>query len=53
VLREVQRVQLAPVDEAPVVVAQIDPLANAGGAPAAVVASEPAAETAEAGPRPT
>ncbi len=28
VLREVQRVQLAPVDEAPLVVAEIDPLAN-------------------------
>ena len=47
VLREVQRVQLAPVDEAPVVVAQIDPLADAGVAPSAVVASEPAADTAE------
>ena len=33
VLREVQRVQLSPVDEAPVVVAQIDPLAGAGTAP--------------------
>ncbi|AZL60869.1 helix-turn-helix domain-containing protein [Tabrizicola piscis] len=32
VLQEVQRVQLAPVDEAPTVVAQIDPLANAGDA---------------------
>jgi cytoskeletal protein RodZ len=30
VLQEVQRVQLAPVEEAPTVVAQIDPLANAG-----------------------
>ena len=28
VLREVQRVQLAPVDEAPLVVAEVDPLAN-------------------------
>lgn len=28
VLREVQRVQLAPVDEAPLVVAEMDPLAN-------------------------
>ena len=28
VLREVQRVQLAPVDEAPVVVAEVDPLSN-------------------------
>jgi hypothetical protein len=35
------------VDEAPVVVAQIDPLADAGASPAAVVASEAAAETAE------
>ena len=33
VLREVQRVQLSPVDEAPIVVAQIDPLAGAGTAP--------------------
>ena len=35
VLREVQRVQLSPVDEAPVVVAQIDPLDGAGVAPVA------------------
>ncbi|WP_151720662.1 helix-turn-helix domain-containing protein [Gemmobacter serpentinus] len=28
VLREVQRVQLAPVDEAPLVVAEVDPLSN-------------------------
>jgi hypothetical protein len=28
ILQEVQRVQLAPVDEAPAVVAQIDPLAS-------------------------
>lgn len=28
VLREVQRVQLAPVDEAPMVVAEVDPLSN-------------------------
>lgn len=41
VLREVQRVQLAPVDEAPLVVAQIDPLAGAGVAPSSVVAAEP------------
>ncbi|MFZ1471040.1 MAG: RodZ domain-containing protein [Paracoccaceae bacterium] len=34
VLREVQRVQLAPVDEAPAVVAQIDPLSGATMAPA-------------------
>ncbi len=44
VLREVQRVQLAPVDEAPVVVAQIDPLEGAGVAPVAdpADAAEPA-----------
>ncbi|MBK6466893.1 MAG: helix-turn-helix domain-containing protein [Rhodobacter sp.] len=51
VLREVQRVQLAPVDEAPAVVAQIDPLAGAGTAPSPVVAADAAAaeavETAE------
>lgn len=34
VLQEVQRVQLAPVDQAPLVVAEIDPLGNIeGGAP--------------------
>ncbi|MGB5870596.1 MAG: RodZ domain-containing protein, partial [Albidovulum sp.] len=32
VLQEVQRVQLAPVDQAPGVVAELDPLATAGGA---------------------
>ena len=37
VLREVQRVQLAPVDEAPVVVAQIDPLDSAGMAPVGTI----------------
>jgi hypothetical protein len=41
VLQEVQRVQLAPVDRAPRVVAEIDPLSPAAGtqAPAAVVAA--------------
>jgi cytoskeletal protein RodZ len=40
VLQEVQRVQLAPVDEAPSVVAEIDPLTNAGAtAPQVVVTS--------------
>ncbi|QYK43509.1 MAG: DUF4115 domain-containing protein [Paracoccaceae bacterium] len=33
VLQEVQRVQLAPVDQAPQVVADIDPLGNVPGAP--------------------
>jgi cytoskeletal protein RodZ len=42
VLQEVQRVQLAPVDEAPVVVAEIDPLMNAGSADAPLVATRPA-----------
>ena len=48
VLREVQRVQLAPVDEAPSVVAQIDPLDGAQ-TPAQAVVTEPAqaTETAE------
>lgn len=40
VLREVQRVQLTPVDEAPSVVAQIDPLAGAEPAPAQVVTTD-------------
>ena len=48
VLQEVQRVQLAPVDEAPTVVAQIDPLANAGAAAPNVVATRPAEPAAEA-----
>ncbi|MGL4234949.1 helix-turn-helix domain-containing protein [Tabrizicola sp.] len=48
VLQEVQRVQLAPVDEAPTVVAEIDPLANAGAAAPPVVASRPAEPAAEA-----
>jgi cytoskeletal protein RodZ len=45
VLQEVQRVQLAPVEEAPTVVAQIDPLENAGIAAPALVAARPAEET--------
>ena len=47
VLREVQRVQLAPVDEAPSVVAQIDPLAGAQPDPQAVVKEPEAAAVAE------
>lgn len=39
ILQEVQRVQLAPVDEAPTVVAQIDPLANGGDDSAQLVAT--------------
>lgn len=48
VLQEVQRVQLAPVDEAPTVVAEIDPLANAGATAPQVVASRPAEPAVEA-----
>ncbi len=48
VLREVQRVQLAPVDEAPSVVAQIDPLSGAEPAPAPVVATGATTATATA-----
>jgi cytoskeletal protein RodZ len=47
VLQEVQRVSLAPVDEAPTVVAEIDPLTNAGTAAPQVVASRPAEPAAE------
>lgn len=42
VLQEVQRVQLSPVDQAPTVVAEIDPLGNVSGA-APLVRSAPAA----------
>lgn len=35
VLREVQQVQMAPVDQTPVVLADLDPIAGAGGAAAA------------------
>ncbi len=53
-LQEVQRVQLAPIDEAPTVVAEIDPLGNVSSDPALVrSAPEPdaasAAAAAEAG----
>lgn len=44
VLREVQRVQLAPVDEAPAVVAELDPLDGAG---VAATPGEGAAEPVE------
>ncbi len=51
VLQEVQRVQLAPVDEAPTVVAQIDPLENVGTVAPPLVATRPETETvAEAEP---
>lgn len=48
VLQEVQRVQLAPVDEAPSVVAEIDPLSNAGTAGPQIAAARPAEPAAEA-----
>jgi cytoskeletal protein RodZ len=52
VLQEVQRVQLAPVEEAPTVVAQIDPLDNAGTAVPAVVAVRPENEVLAQGEAP-
>jgi hypothetical protein len=45
VLREVQRVQVAPISQAPNVIAQIDPLGNVGGGTALRVA-EPTVEPA-------
>lgn len=48
VLQEVQRVQLAPVDQAPTVVAQIDPLSDAGTAAPQMVASRPTETAAQA-----
>ncbi|MES2542785.1 MAG: helix-turn-helix domain-containing protein, partial [Pseudomonadota bacterium] len=47
VLQEVQRVSLAPVDEAPTVVAEIDPLTNAGTASPQIVAARPATPAAD------
>jgi cytoskeletal protein RodZ len=52
VLQEVQRVQLAPVDEAPTVVAQIDPLSNAATSAPALVATRPATEVLAEGEAP-
>lgn len=47
VLQEVQRVQLAPIDQAPTVVAELDPLGNVDGAAAPLVRSAPASAAAE------
>lgn len=47
VLKEVQRVQLAPIDQAPTVVAEIDPLGNVDGSAAPLVRSAPASNTAQ------
>ncbi|MCU0828731.1 MAG: DUF4115 domain-containing protein [Tabrizicola sp.] len=52
VLQEVQRVQLAPVDEAPTVVAQIDPLADVGTSAPPVVATRPAGDVVADGTAP-
>jgi Helix-turn-helix domain/Domain of unknown function (DUF4115) len=52
VLQEVQRVQLAPVEEAPTVVAQIDPLDNVVTAAPSVVANRPANEVLAQGEAP-
>lgn len=51
-LREVQRVQVAPIDQAPNVIAQIDPLGNVGGG-AALRVAEPAVEPAAPGAAPS
>ena len=47
VLQEVQRVQLAPIDQAPTVVAEIDPLGNVDGTAAPLVRSAPASAAAQ------
>jgi cytoskeletal protein RodZ len=47
VLQEVQRVQLAPIDQAPVVVAEIDPLGNVDGSAAPLVRSAPSTATSD------
>ena len=47
VLKEVQRVQLAPIDQAPTVVAEIDPLGNVDGTAAPLVRSAPASAAAQ------
>lgn len=47
VLQEVQRVQLAPVDQAPAVVAEIDPLGNVTGAAPLVRSAPEATETTD------
>jgi cytoskeletal protein RodZ len=49
VLQEVQRVQLAPVDQAPQVIAEIDPLGNVQGV-APLVRSAPVAENVTIAP---
>jgi cytoskeletal protein RodZ len=49
VLQEVQRVQLAPVDQAPSVVADIDPLGNIDGVAPLVRSAPEAVEVADAG----
>ncbi len=46
VLQEVQRVQLAPIDQAPTVVAEIDPLGNVDSSAVPLVRSAPASPAA-------
>lgn len=52
VLQEVQRVQLAPVDQAPDVVAEVDPLAAVEAAPPLVATDPAAGAVADAGQSP-
>ncbi len=47
VLQEVQRVQLSPIDQAPTVVAEIDPLGNVDGSAVPLVRSAPATTGAQ------
>ncbi len=47
VLQEVQRVQLAPIDQAPTVVAELDPLGNVDSSATPLVRSAPATDAAE------
>lgn len=47
VLQEVQRVQLSPIDQAPTVVAEIDPLGNVDGSAVPLVRSAPASVDAQ------
>jgi cytoskeletal protein RodZ len=52
VLQEVQRVQLAPVDQAPVVVAEIDPLGNVSGEAPQIRSAPATQQVADAGQDP-
>lgn len=52
VLQEVQRVQVSPIDQAPSVVAEIDPLGNVSGVAPQIRSAPAVAETALAGADP-